>query len=113
MEAPEKIFLPVVDEEGKRLLSTIWWPEDNRTQNEKFVIDVIPYIRKDIHDETIQTAEDHAMFAGREKMREELLEWAEGQYERLMNGFRREVFGLAERNMADAYKEFIEKIKSL
>lgn len=47
MEAPEKIFIPVVDEEGKRLLSTIWWPEDNRTQNEKFVIDVIPYIRKD------------------------------------------------------------------
>lgn len=34
------------------------------------------YIRADIVDETVQTAEDHAYFAGKEKMREELMEWA-------------------------------------
>ena len=34
------------------------------------------YIRKEVVNETIETAEDHAYFAGREKMREELLEWA-------------------------------------
>lgn len=47
MSAPDKIYLPVVEEEGKRLLCTIWWPEDNRLSNEKFVVDAIPYIRKD------------------------------------------------------------------
>ena len=31
------------------------------------------YIRKDIVDETIKTAEDHAYFAGQEKFREKLL----------------------------------------
>lgn len=33
------------------------------------------YVRKDIVDDTIATAEDHAYFAGKEKMREELLEF--------------------------------------
>lgn len=33
------------------------------------------YIRKDIVDETIKTAEDHAYFAGQEKFREKLMEW--------------------------------------
>lgn len=47
MKALDKIYLPIVEEEGKRLLSTIWWPEDNRPSNEKFVVDAIPYIRKD------------------------------------------------------------------
>ena len=36
----------------------------------------IAYIRKDIVDEMIKTAEDHAYFAGREKLRETFLEWA-------------------------------------
>lgn len=34
------------------------------------------YIRKDLVDETIKTAEDHAYFAGQEKLREKLMEWA-------------------------------------
>lgn len=34
------------------------------------------YISRRLHDETIKTAEDHAYFAGKEKLREELLEWA-------------------------------------
>ena len=36
----------------------------------------VEYIRKDIVDETIKAAEDHAYFAGREKLRGTLLEWA-------------------------------------
>ena len=34
------------------------------------------YIRKDVVDGTIKTAEDHAYFAGQEKFREKLIEWA-------------------------------------
>ena len=34
------------------------------------------YIRKDLVDEMIKTAEDHAFFAGQEKLRERLLELA-------------------------------------
>ena len=37
------------------------------------------YICKDIVDETIKTAEDHAYFAGQEKFREKLMEWIEEQ----------------------------------
>ena len=33
------------------------------------------YIRKDIVDETVKTAEDHAYFAGQEKFREKLMKW--------------------------------------
>lgn len=37
------------------------------------------YIRKDIIDETIKSAEDHAYFAGQEKFREKLLEWVKNK----------------------------------
>lgn len=107
MEAPEKIYINNYN--GNDTWGNQWHTKPST--NPSTVSH--EYIRQDIHDETVETAEDHAYFAGQEKMREELLEWAEGQYERLMNGFRREVFGLAERYMADAYKEVIEKIKSL
>lgn len=40
----------------------------------------IEYIRKDIVDETIKTAEDHAYFAGQEKFRKKLIEWAKETY---------------------------------
>ena len=43
----------------------------------------IEYIRKDIVDETIKTAEDHAYFAGQEKFREKLIEWAKEKLEDL------------------------------
>ena len=39
----------------------------------------IEYIRKDIVDETIKSAEDHAYFAGQEKFREKLLEWVKNK----------------------------------
>lgn len=39
----------------------------------------VEYIRKDIVDETIKTAEDHAYFAGQEKFREKLMEWLDEQ----------------------------------
>lgn len=41
------------------------------------------YIRKDISDETIQSAEDHAYFAGQEKFREKMLEWAKNRKKEL------------------------------
>lgn len=37
------------------------------------------YIRKDVVDETIKSAEDHAYFAGQEKFREKLLEWVKNK----------------------------------
>lgn len=39
----------------------------------------VEYIRKDIVDETIKTAEDHAYFAGQEKFREKLIKWLDEQ----------------------------------
>lgn len=43
------------------------------------------YIRKDVVDETIKTAEDHAFFAGQEKLREKLLEWID-EYKNYSSG---------------------------
>lgn len=37
------------------------------------------YIRKDVVDETINSAEDHAYFAGQEQFREKLLEWVKNK----------------------------------
>jgi hypothetical protein len=59
MEAPDKIYI-----NGYSAFATV--PVKNG----------IEYIRKDISDETIKTAEDHAYFAGQERFREKLLEWA-------------------------------------
>lgn len=39
----------------------------------------IEYIRKDTVDEIIKTAEDHAYFAGQEKLREKLIKWAKAE----------------------------------
>lgn len=49
------------------------WKKQPFTSKE---IESIEYIRKDVVDEMLKTAEDHAYFAGKEKMREELLKWA-------------------------------------
>ena len=62
MKAPEKIYI------GQATLQENVWQQER--------CDDIEYIRKDISDETVETAEDHAYFAGKEKLREELLEWA-------------------------------------
>lgn len=61
MKAPDKLF---------RVNG--WLTDEYPPKAESY----IEYIRKDIVDETIKTAEDHAYFAGREKLRETLLEWA-------------------------------------
>ena len=71
------------------------------------------YIRKDIVDETIKTAEDHAYFAGREKLRETLLEWIEV--------LKAQSLELREKGYGDVFygaqitilEEIIDKIKSL
>ena len=41
---PDKIYLPIIEEDGKRLLCTNWWENDARST---YVKETIPYIRKD------------------------------------------------------------------
>ena len=57
MKAPDKIYIPIIEEDGKKLLCTNWWETDSRSA---YVNETIPYIRK-----------------------EDLLEWAEKELERL------------------------------
>ena len=64
MKAPDKIFFPN-DINLLTKLSLVIKQKDD-----------VCYIRKDVVDETIKTAEDHAFFAGQEKFREKMLEWA-------------------------------------
>ncbi len=51
---------------------------DNTTWDTKTYADCenVEYVRKDVVDEMVKSAEDHAFFAGQEKLREKLLEWA-------------------------------------
>lgn len=65
MKAPKEIFIA---ETPDKLI----WSDD--PEKLKPYINVYRYLRKDVVDETIETAEDHAYFAGKEKLREELLE---------------------------------------
>lgn len=46
METPDKIYLPIIEEDGKRLLCTNWWENDTSSRN-AYVNETIPYIRKD------------------------------------------------------------------
>lgn len=66
----------------------------------------IEYIRKDLVDEMLKTAEDHAFFAGRERLREKLLEWAKEQASitEKLNG---------KGAMLKAWNTLIDKIESL
>lgn len=104
MKVPKNVFL------AKRLddpnqLSPYW-------HDTQFLIDEIKYIRKDIVDETIKTAEDHAYFAGKEKMREELLEWAKKMKEQVSIGLNEYDMG-EENGKAEMLNKLIEKIQSL
>lgn len=45
-EAPDKIYIPIIEEDGKRLICTNWWEVDTSPQN-AYVNETIPYIRKD------------------------------------------------------------------
>lgn len=72
------------------------------------------FIRKEIMDETIKTAEDHAYFAGKENLREELLEWAKTKYDKAFRLYLKKGdnyhYGLGKMN---AYQKLIDKINSL
>lgn len=43
---PDKIYIPIIEEDGKKLLCTNWWDVDTSPQN-AYVNETIPYIRKD------------------------------------------------------------------
>lgn len=118
MKTPDKIFVPVVylgPEEGY-CPSPIWWKKDKSHEHEE-VIGSIIYIRKDLVDEkpktaeeTIQLAEDHAYFAGKEKLREGLLEWVKEkmlEYEALSDN---DAVRWGQRN---ALKQVIDKLNSM
>lgn len=62
MNAPEKIYYNPSFQD--------YWKEERES------VEDVEYIRKDIVDDMLKTAEDHAYFAGKEKLREELQEWA-------------------------------------
>ena len=68
MKAPDKIYLkPLFMEDGESIV--------RKCSEECKKGYTIEYIHKDIVDETIKTAEDHAYFAGQEKFREKLMKW--------------------------------------
>lgn len=46
MKAPDKIYIPIIEEDGKKLLCTNWWETDTSSRN-AYVNETIPYIRKD------------------------------------------------------------------
>lgn len=69
MKAPDKIY--VAESLIKTLYGNEWSPTPYMSRENT------EYIRKDVVDETIKTAEDHAYFAGQEKLREKLMEWAQ------------------------------------
>lgn len=66
MAAPDKIYIFLDGDES-------WYTEKDYISQPPTSVQ---YINKDIVDETIKTAEDHAYFAGQEKFREKLIEWA-------------------------------------
>lgn len=72
MNAPDKIYVREYPDGIARI-----WEEKEKGR----LVATIPheYIRKDIVDETIKSAEDHAYFAGQEKLREKLLEWVKNK----------------------------------
>lgn len=61
MKAPDTIYIPIIEEDGKKLLCTNWWETDSRS---RYVNETIPYIRKEV-----------------------LLEWAKKQKEDEMANF--------------------------
>ena len=84
MKAPDKIYLygDAIHSEPTQRYG--YEPRTGKYRGQSILS--VPYIREDIVNETIATAEDHAYFAGKEKLREELLEWAEAKKSELFNG---------------------------
>lgn len=46
MDTPDKLYIPIIEEDGKKLLCTNWWETDTSSRN-AYVNETIPYIRKD------------------------------------------------------------------
>ena len=90
MKAPDKIYLIRKHPEP-------FWFKDKQLDSD------VEYIRKDIVDEMINSAEDHAYFAGQEKLREKLLEVAKNM---------KRICKEAE-PIEKAYQTVIDKIESL
>jgi hypothetical protein len=42
---PDKIYIPIIEEDGKKLIYTNWWETDARS---RYVNETITYIRKDV-----------------------------------------------------------------
>lgn len=63
MKAPDKIYIFLDGDKS-------WYTEKDYISQPPTSVQ---YIHKDVVDETIKTAEDHAYFAGQEKFREKLL----------------------------------------
>lgn len=78
MKAPDKIYL---QRNTTTDLYDDFWPEWFEDTND--LDSDICYIRKDLADEMVKSAEDHAYFAGQENLREKLLEWLKKELERL------------------------------
>ena len=98
MKAPDKIYL-------NRRHPEPFWFKDKQIDSD------VEYIRKDIVDETIKTAEDHAYFAGQEKFREKLIEWASKMLGQVSDmGFDD---GDVEHGYTRALQDIIDKINSL
>lgn len=89
MEAPDKIYIEI---DNKAHVYFGLQPEN-----------AVEYIRKDIVDETVMSAEDHAYFAGQEKFRERLLVWVENM-KRTCKGTE---------SIEKAYQTMIDKISEL
>jgi len=91
MKVPDKIYVPMVDlgiEDGVQL-HPVWWRND-RTAENKCVVGVIPYIRK-----------------------EALLEWARKEADGYFESFARELCGMEGRMMGEAFEKLIKEINSL
>lgn len=99
---PDKIFLTY--EDGY----TGWGIEPDKLAKEN-----VEYIRKDISDEAIKSAEDHAYFAGQEKFREKMLEWAKEQiehHEKMLKNYPTEREYMA---FVGAFQSMIDKLKTI
>lgn len=94
MKAPDKIYIQ------QDMIN-------NLILEEREYADDVEYIHKDIVDDMLKTAEDHAYFAGKEKLRETILEMLDEAITHLSDG------SLASYYESLAYQDIKEKIQSL
>lgn len=100
MKAPNKIYL-------NRRHPEPYWFKDKQLDSD------VEYFCKDIVDETIKIAEDHAYFAGQEKFREKLTEWAKEKLEDLKGLLDTDPYKEVYVGQCEVYKELIDKLNSI